>query len=119
MVRAWRIDGEANAIAVGGRGEIYVNINNNHRVVRYSRQVERLGEFEIEGNASAMAVDGQGRVLVALPDAERVVMHSPEGEVLAVARIEGRPVGLAVTPNQTVVTLVNSGQGSICVEDQY
>jgi DNA-binding beta-propeller fold protein YncE len=63
---------ETNGMAVGPGGEVYVNINNNHRVVKYSAEGEILDEWGGEGSEpgqflspTGVAVSEDGLVYIA------------------------------------------------------
>jgi DNA-binding beta-propeller fold protein YncE len=45
---------------VGPGGEVFVGITNNHRVVAYSSEGERLGEFGEQGSAPGQFLYPQG-----------------------------------------------------------
>ena len=62
MVSMWNVEGQADGIAVGPEGEVYVNINQNHKVVKYSPEGEVLTEWPLEGDANGIATGPGGEV---------------------------------------------------------
>ena len=64
MVTLWNVDGQADNIAIGPGGEVYVNINNSHKVVKYSSVGEMLDGWTVEGEMTGIAVGPNGLVYV-------------------------------------------------------
>jgi hypothetical protein len=70
MLAEWDVDGviETNGIAVGPGGEVYVNINQNYNVVKYSPDGEMLNEWTVEGEMTDMAAGPNGLVYISFTD---------------------------------------------------
>ncbi len=90
-VTQWPVDGGPDGIAVGPGGEVFVNINNNYRVVKYSPQGEQLAEWSVDGviETNGIAVGPGGEVFVNLNNNYRVVKYSSEGDKLAEWTVDG------------------------------
>jgi sugar lactone lactonase YvrE len=123
----WLVEGGPDGIAVSPDGEVFVNINNSHRVVKYSPEGVRLAEWSFEGESSGIAVspDGEvfvninnshrvvkyganGEVFVNINNSHRVVRYSAEGDQLAEWSSEGESSGIAVGPGGEVFVNINN-----------
>ena len=115
MVTLWNVDGQADNIAIGPGGDVYVNINQNHKVVKYSSEGEKLAEWQVPGviETNGIAVGPGGDVYVTINNSHRVVKYSSEGEMLDGWTVEGEMTGIAVGPNGLVY--VSSSNGLIQV----
>ena len=60
----WTVEDKADGIAIGSGGEVYVNINQNHKVVKYSPEGVMLDGWTVEGEMTAMAIGPNGLVYV-------------------------------------------------------
>ena len=49
FVTEWPVEGGPDGIAIGPDGNVFVNINQSHRVVKYSPAGEPLADFPFEG----------------------------------------------------------------------
>jgi sugar lactone lactonase YvrE len=67
----WMVEGAngVDGIAVDGRGQVYVTINNSHRVVSFSPAGEMLSQWDLKGNFSGLAVSPEGLIFAADVDA--------------------------------------------------
>ena len=94
QLSSWLLEGPPDGIAVGPDGSIYVNINNNHRLVGYTAGGVKFAEWTYEGVISGIAASPDNRVWVTINNGDqdemvninnnhRIVGYSPSGEVLA------------------------------------
>jgi DNA-binding beta-propeller fold protein YncE len=109
FVTEWPVEGGPDGIAVGPEGEVFVNINNNHRIAKYSIEGVRLAEWSTEGEPSGLAVSRNSEVFVNINNNHRVAQYSAAGELLAEWGGEGdqpgefrSPVGVALGPDGLV-----------------
>jgi hypothetical protein len=102
LLAQWSVEDQANGIAVGPGGEVYVNINQNHKVVKYSSEGEMLTEWFLENVASGIAVGPGGEVYVNINQNHKVVKYSSEGEMLDEWNVDGVMNGIDVGPNGLV-----------------
>ncbi|MFC2100018.1 NHL repeat-containing protein [Candidatus Bipolaricaulota bacterium] len=111
FVGEWYVEGSPAWVAVHDpSGEVFVNINHNWRVVKYSANGDVLLEFGREGEIPVgIAVDQEGNSVVAVNINHnwRVVKYSPDGEVLGEWEGEGEPRGIALDPEGNSVVAVN------------
>ena len=111
FVTQWHVGGEPAHIAVqASTGEVFVNINQNYRVVKYSAEGEWLMEFGREGEIPAgIAVDNAGNSVVAvnINNNYRVVKYGVFGEVLTEWQGTGELGGIAVDSAGNSVVAVN------------
>ena len=114
FVNEWYVEGPPAWVAVHEpTGEVFVNINQNHRVVRYSANGDLLLQFGREGeNPVGIGVDAQGNstIAVSINNNHRVVRYSPFGEVAAEWEGVGEPRGIAVDWDGNSVVAVNINQ---------
>ena len=122
----WPVEGEPDGIAVSPDGEVFVTVNNNHRVVKYSKEGVQLAQWPFEGAASGIAVGHEGEVFIATNHKNRDVNHGTQGEVsvtinnnyrvvktnsegvrLAEWSSEGESSGIAVSPEGEVFVNIN------------
>ena len=82
FVTEWPVEGGPDGIAIGPDGNVFVNINNNHRVVKYSPAGEPLADFPFEGESNGIAVSSDNEVF-SVNNMLRVVKYSAVGELLA------------------------------------
>jgi hypothetical protein len=101
LLAHWSIEDQAGGIAVGLGGEVYVTINNSHKVVKYSPEGEKLAEWDVDGviETNGIAVGPGGEVYVTINNSHKVVKYSPEGEKLDEWTVDGVMNGIAVGPN--------------------
>ena len=109
MVTLWNVDGQADNIAIGPGGEVYVNINNSHKVVKYDSEGEKLAEWDVEDEINGIAVGPDGDVYVNINNSHRVVKYSSVGEMLDGWTVEGEMTGIAVGPNGLVYVSSTNG----------
>jgi len=95
-------------IAVGPDGSVYVNINNNHRVVKYSAEHTYLTEWDVGEVSGGIAVGPDGSVYVNINNNHRVVKYSAEGEYLTEWDVGAEAKGLAVGPDGSVYVNINN-----------
>jgi len=126
FVNQWPVEGGPDGIAVSRNGEVFVNINQNYRVVKYSPQGMRLAEWSYEGEARGIAVSPDGEVLVNINNNHRVVQYrtggevlvninnnyrvlkySADGQLLAESPSEGEVSGIAIGPGGEVFSIKN------------
>jgi sugar lactone lactonase YvrE len=106
FVTEWPVEGGPDGIAVGPDGSVFVNINQNYRVARYSAQ----GELQaIWPRPAWFAVDPGGNVFVNINQNYRVAMYSPKGKLEAEWGSEGSQpgqfrslAGVAVSPDGNI-----------------
>lgn len=122
----WPVEGGPDGIAVSPDGEVFVTINNNYRVVKYSAEGVLLAEWSCEGEPGGIAVSPEGEVFVNInhnwrafensADSEvfvninnnwRVVKYSADGVLLAEWPSEGESSGIAVSPEGEVFSVNN------------
>jgi len=77
FVTEWAVEGRPDGIAVGPQGDVFVNVNNNYRIVRYSATGELLGQWSYDGEVSGIAAGPDGRVYVADRANSRVQVFQP------------------------------------------
>lgn len=109
LVTQWRVGDQASGIAVGPGGEVYVTINNSHKVVRYSVEGEKLAEWDVDGVINGIAVGPRGEVYVTINNSHRVVKYSSEGDMLGGWTVEMDMTGIAVGPNGLVYVSFTNG----------
>ena len=80
-LREWPVEGGPDGIAISPIDEVFVNINQNHRVVKYSREGVRLAEWPFEGESSGIAVSRDGEVFILTNSNFRVVNYGINGEI--------------------------------------
>ena len=94
QLSSWPLDGPPDGIAAGPDGSIYVNINQNHRIVGYTTSGLKLAEWTYEGKVNGIAVSPDNRVWVTIGNDDqeemvninqnhKVVGYSPTGDMLA------------------------------------
>ncbi len=106
------VEGEILALAsdLDGNSVVAVNINNNHRVVKYDSEGNVLTSWSIADEPRGLAVDASGVihvVAVNINNSHRVVKYTSEGEFIAEWFGEGVPTGIAVDPEGNSVVAVN------------
>ena len=108
QVAEWPVDGVPSGIAVGPGGEVYVNINQNHKVVEYSSDGEKRAEFDVDGviETNGIVVGTDRDVYIIMGD--RLTRYNPSGEKLAEWPLDGLPNGLAAGPGGEVLVLVDN-----------
>jgi hypothetical protein len=133
FVTEWPVEGGPDGIAVSLDGEVFVNINNNWRVVKYSAEGDRLAEWSFEGESSGIAVspDGEvfvninnnyriveyganGEVFVNINNNYRVVKYSAEGDRLEEWPFQGASSGIAVSPDGGILRVNNTLRAVKC-----
>ena len=104
LLAQWSAEDQASGIAIGPDGEVYVTINNNHKVVKYSTEGEMLAEWDVDGviETNGIAVGPGGEVYVTINNNHKVVKYSSEGEKLDEWAVDGVMNGIAVGPNGLV-----------------
>ncbi|MCK4356811.1 hypothetical protein KAW44_07000 [Candidatus Bipolaricaulota bacterium] len=111
FVAEWYVEGSPAWVAVHDpSGEVFVNINNNYHIVKYSANGDVLLEFGREGEIPVgIAVDQEGNCVVAvnINNNYRVVKYSLDGEVFAEWEGDGEPRGIAIEPAGYSVVAVN------------
>ncbi len=125
FVTEWYIEGSPACVAVyEPSGEVFVTINNNHRVVKYSANGDFLLEFGREGEIPVgIAVDLAGNSVVAvnINNSHRVVLYSADGELQGKFGDQGsapgqflNPQGIAVT-SAGLIVIADSGNNRVQV----
>jgi DNA-binding beta-propeller fold protein YncE len=111
LLTQWATEDQADCIAIGPGGEVYVNINQNHKVVKYSSEGERVTEWEIPGviETNGIAVGPDGNVYVNINQNHKVLKYSPEGEMLDEWSVDGQMTDLAIGPNGLVYVSFANG----------
>jgi DNA-binding beta-propeller fold protein YncE len=115
LVVQWPVEGAPGAIAVAPGGEVYVTINNSHRVVQYSPRGEILSEWEVSCRecgvieTNGITVGPDGSVYVTINNSHRVVQYSPAGEYLQEWAYQGDAVGIAAGPQGLVYLADRAG----------
>jgi hypothetical protein len=101
---------ELGEIAAGPGGEVYVNINNSHRVVQYSTNGTYLTEWTVDGELSGIAAGPGGEVYVSINNNHRVVKYSAGGEYLTEWTMDENagPDAIAVGPGGEVYVTINN-----------
>jgi len=104
LLAHWSVEDQPGGIAVGPGGEVYVTINNSHKVVKYSPDGEVLAEWDVDGviETNGIAVGPGGEVYVTINNSHRVVKYSTDGEKLDEWSVEGMMNGIAAGPNGLV-----------------
>ena len=104
LLAQWSAEDLVGGIAVGPGGEVYVTINNSHKVVKYSTEGEKLAEWDVDGviETNGIAVGPGGEVYVNINNSHKVVKYSSEGELLDEWSVDGVMNGIAVGPNGLV-----------------
>ncbi|MCU0555082.1 MAG: NHL repeat-containing protein [Syntrophales bacterium] len=125
----WSSEGGSSGIAVSPDGEVFVNINNNHRVerhgpggevsvninnthhvVKYSPEGHRLAEWPTEDASSGIAVSHDGEVF-SVNNLFRVARSSAAGDPLAGWSVVAGVIetnGIVVSPNGDVFVNINN-----------
>ena len=107
----WYVEGEPALVAVDETsGDVFVNINNNWRILRYSAQGDLLGMFGRDGEIlSGLAVDAQGFVAVAvnINNNWRVIWYDVYGQILAEIEGEGQVGGISADTEGHSIVAVN------------
>ncbi|GEM_PF-1519445 len=96
-------------IAVGPGGEVYVNINQNHKVVKYSPGGDVLTEWSLEGMADGIVTGPGGEVYVNINQNYKVVKYSAEGEKLGEWGVDGVMTGIGAGPDDLVYVAFANG----------
>lgn len=109
LLDQWAVEGSAQSIAVGPDGQIYVTINNNHKVVKYSPNGELLAEWTLEEMPSGIAVGPGGEVYVTINNNHKVVKYSSSGEFLAEWPVDGTATGIAAGSDGQVYLAFSNG----------
>lgn len=101
LLAQWSLEDLVGGIAIGPGGEVYVTINNSHKVVKYSPEGERLAEWDVDGviETNGIAVGPGGEVYVTINNNHKVVKYSSAGEKLDEWAVEGAMNGIAAGPN--------------------
>lgn len=111
FVHQWYVEGEPGLLAVDATsGDVLVNINQNHRIFRYSAEGEFLSVFGREGEIpAALAVDVEGLALVAvnINNNWRIIRYDRFGNVVAEWEGEGEVGGIAAHPEGYSLVAVN------------
>ncbi len=102
LLTHWIAEDRIDGIAVGPGGEAYVTINNNHKVVKYSPEGEKLAEWPLEGVADGIATGPVGDVYVTINNNHKVVKYSSQGEKLDEWDVDGVMAGIATGPDGLV-----------------
>lgn len=114
FVTEWQIEGSPAWIAVHNpTGDVFVNINQDHRIVRYSANGDVLLQFGREDEIPVgIAVDPEGNCVVAvnINQDHRIVKYSTRGEVIAEWGGEGEARGIAMDLEGNSVVAVNINQ---------
>lgn len=103
FVRGWHVEGRPDGIAVSRDGKVFVNINNSHRVVKYSAEGTPLAEWSIPGESRGIAVSPNGEVFVNINQNHRVVEYGADGTV-------------SVNINNNCRVVKYSGEGQLLAE---
>ena len=103
FVNQWPVEGGPDGIAISRDGEVFVNTNQNHRVVKYGPEGTRLAEWSYEGEARGIAVSPDSEVLVNINQNYRVVQYRTDG-------------GIMVNINQNYRVLKYSADGQLLAE---
>jgi hypothetical protein len=111
LLTQWAAEDQADCIAIGPGGEVYVNINQNHKVMKYSAEGERIAEWEIPGviETNGIAVGPGGEVYVNINQNHKVLKFSPEGEMLDEWSVDGQMTDIAIGPNGLVYVSFANG----------
>ncbi len=110
LLAQWSVEDQVGGIAVSPWGEVYVTINNNHKIVKYSPEGDVLAEWDVDGviETNGIAVGPGGDVYVTINNNHKVVKYSPAGEKLDDWTVEEVMTGIAVGPNGLVyISLAN------------
>ncbi len=104
MLTQWSVEDQPGGIAISPWGEVYVTINNNHKVVKYSPEGEMLAEWDVDGviETNGITVGPGGEVYVTINNNHKVVKYSSDGEKLDEWAVDGMMSGIAVGPNGLV-----------------
>lgn len=126
FITEWNVSGQPDGIAISANGEVFVNINNNHRIVKYNTEGELLAEWSSEGESRGIAVsqDGEvfsvnnlfqvvksrtnGDVSANINNSHHVLKYSDEGKRLADWRAEGEAAGIAISPHGEIFVNINN-----------
>jgi sugar lactone lactonase YvrE len=111
LLTYWVAEGRIDSIATGLGGDVYVTINNNHKVVKYSSEGEKLTEWNVDGviETNGIAVGPRGDVYVTINNNHKVVKYSSEGEKLDEWSVDGVMVGIGVGPDGLVYVAFTNG----------
>ncbi len=74
--------GTPGDVASDPQGQIFVKINQNHRIVQYNSEGQEVVSWEIDGEADAITVGPEGEVYVRINNNHRVAIFNPVGEWL-------------------------------------
>lgn len=95
-------------IAVGPGGDVFVNINNSHRVVRYTSDGVPIGAWNLELLPSAIATGPDGSVYVTINNSHRVVRYDPVGNLMTYWDAPDILSSIAVGPDGSVYVTINN-----------
>ena len=111
LLTHWAAEDGIDGIAVGPGGEVYVNINQNHKVVKYSAEGEKLAEWDVDGviETNGIAVGPGGEVYVTINNNHKVVKYSSEGEKLGEWGVDGVMTGIGAGPDDLVYVAFANG----------
>jgi len=107
--------GEADWIACGGDGSVYISDTGNLRVEHFTRTGQLIDEWPLNsqppGPAYGIAVGPDGDVYVARPEAEDVEVYSPQGSLLRAIVPGGGAVchDVLLKPDGTCFVLTDHG----------
>lgn len=61
----WPVEGGPDGIAIGPDGSVFVNINNNYRVVKYTAEGDELAAWSVDGGMDGVAVGPDHNLYIA------------------------------------------------------
>lgn len=95
-------------MAIGPGGELFVNINQSHRVTKYSKEGWFLSEFDAGTEIKGLAVGEhaeRGQITVAFTDSNRVLVFNENGEMTDTFQLDTSIRKLALSPAGEIVVL--------------
>ncbi|MFC2081911.1 NHL repeat-containing protein [Candidatus Bipolaricaulota bacterium] len=119
-VDEWYVEDEPHSVAVDEEsGDVFVTINNNYRILRYSAQGDLLGMFGRDGELPVgLAVDAQGFIVVAvnINNNYRIIWYDASGQILTEMEGEGLVGGISADTEGHSIVAVNINQNYRVVE---
>ncbi len=103
-------EGTPGDLATGPEGQLFVRINQNHRIVRYAPSGEMLGSWPVDGRAAEITVGPEGQVFVRINHNHRVVMYSATGEWLGEINTGTSANDIAAAPDGTLFATFGAQQ---------
>jgi len=120
LLGALTTNGTPGDLATSLLGEVFVRINQNHRIVHYASSGQELGSWDVDGEAGEITVGPDGQVFVRINQNHRVVVFDPTGqwlgeidtgvEVNDIAAASDGSLFASIGPQQRIVRFDANGQ---------